>query len=112
MRQSLPLPSLLPQTREFIVRFRIRKNYPYTDIVTIGEIIEILLGSPVMHHDTSFEGSLVFDTILDLQELKIGFDGDSLLDMLLFYLDNYIVDRVRWISGILERERGDLNGNT
>ena len=97
MIRSVALSELSPKTASFFIRWRIKKSYPSSLTVDITDCLEILLAMPIHHKDTSFDGSLVFDNLIDLKEFKLGFDGDEPIDMMLYYIEQYITDRLKKI---------------
>lgn len=98
MIRSIPLMQLTPLTREFVTRWRVKKNYTYSPEIDITDCLEILFATNAFHQDTSLEGALTFDFTLDLKEIKIGYDGEQLLDILVYYLEAYVKERISKIS--------------
>ncbi len=100
MKRKQPIGLLHPVTREFIIRWKARKKYPYSSFIDIADCFEIILESNAHFKDTSFTGPLTFDHIIDLREIKLGFDGPQLIDILVFYVDFYVRDRLVKLSKI------------
>lgn len=100
MKCRQPIGLLHPITREFIIRWKTAKKYPYSSYIDIGDCFEIILGSNAHFRDTSFTGPLTFDHIIDLREMKLGFDGPQLIDILVYYVDSYVRDRLVKLSKI------------
>ena len=107
MKKEIALTSLSPLTQQFIALYRRKKNYPKAPTIDIAQSIEILLATTAAHRDTSFEGSTTFDRIIDLKEFKLGYDGEELLDILVYYLENYIKNRLVIVSKIIYTQERD-----
>lgn len=101
MKREYPIGLLKPNVREFIIRYRTKKKYSYSSFICLCEIDEILMGSPAHYQDTSFTGSLTFDNILDLNEYKIGYDGQERIEIAVYYLSSYIEDRIAKTSALM-----------
>lgn len=94
MKRQYPLGLLQPNTRTFIILWREKKKYETSNYICLCEVIELLLGTQAHYRDTSFSEGLTFDHILDLRELKIGYDGESFLEIAIWYLEDYVKSRV------------------
>jgi|GEM_PF-3523318 len=88
-----PIGLLRPNVRDFIVRYRAKKKYPYSSYICLCEILEILLESPAHHKESILYGT--YNNSLELKELMIGYDGESLLEISVYYLTQYIEDKIK-----------------
>lgn len=97
MRQQ-PIALLPKDTQDFIILWRVKKHRPYSSYICLCEIDEILEGSPAHFKDTSFSGSLTFDHIIDLKQMKIGYDGEKRMEIALYYLNQYVKERIKAVA--------------
>lgn len=103
MKRSLPLFQTTPLMQEFISRWRLKKNYPQSAVIDITDCLEILVATPAFHAESSLYGT--FNFVLELKEFQLGYDGDEPLDILVYYLEQYLKERLRKISAtIAEKE--------
>lgn len=100
MKRSLPLSETSALMQEFIPRWRLKKNYSQSQNLDIADCLEILFATPAFHAETSLHGT--FNYVLELKEVQVGYDGDELLDILVYYLEAYIKQRIIKISAIIE----------
>ncbi len=92
MKRRHPLGLVHPLVREFVVRWRTRKKYPYSSYIDIADCLEILFATPAFHKESILTGT--FNRTLELREVAIGFDGVEFMDILVYYLEQYVKDRV------------------
>ncbi len=93
MKKRHPMGLLHPLVREFVIRYRSKKKYPYSSYIDVADCLEILIGTPAFHKESILSGTYNFT--LELREVQIGWDGTELIDILLYYLQSYILDRVK-----------------
>jgi len=84
MKQLVILPYDTPHlVTRFIAQWKQIKGYPSPQTLTIGEIIELLIAtSSHLHHEES-DGRF-FNNIMINNESVISWDGDELIDILLY----------------------------
>lgn len=98
MKRRIQLAELQPLTRDFIIRLRAKRKEPYSSSICCCEVLDILLKSNAAHKESILHGT--YNHTLELQELQIGYDGDDLMDIAIYYLETYIKERIKKISAM------------
>lgn len=98
MKRRHPIGLLQPMTREFIIRWRAKKHYQYSSYVDIADCLDILMGTTAFHKESILSGTYNFT--IELREIQLGWDGVELLDILLYYIQDYVKQRVAKTSAL------------
>lgn len=92
MKRKHPIGLLQPVTREFIIRWRAKKHYSYSPYIDIADCLEILMATTAFHKESILSGTYNFT--LELREVQMGWDGTELIDILVWYIEDYVKQRV------------------
>lgn len=83
MKQTIPLTELSDQERDYIITWRTIKKYPHTDALSIGEVMELLIAFSRNLRQEWSDGRF-FNFILSNDESVIAWDGEELIDIMVF----------------------------
>lgn len=95
MLQEISLSDIdtpLPVYR-FILLWKKRKHYSQTPTLTLGEVVELLIGTSYTFHKDFSDGRF-FNNILIGQESVLAWDGDELIHTLYYELVQVIKKRI------------------
>lgn len=99
MKRLYPIGLLHPTTREFIIRWKAKKKYTYSSYIDISDCLEILMGTNVFHKESILSGTYNFT--IELKEVQMGWDGEEFIDILVYYIESYVKDRVAKTSTLI-----------
>lgn len=100
MIRRILLSQLQPLTRAFVTRWRIRKHYPPSRFIDITDCFEILNTTPAAHTDSILSGT--YNRTIELHEMQFGWDGEEPLTIMIYYVEQYIKDRINGIARTLQ----------
>ncbi len=97
MKQTITIEQWndLPQgVQNFITNWKDKKGYSQeSPLLTIGETIELLIAVTHNFHKEEFLHG-TFNNVLELDEVQIGWDGEHLIDILLYSVVGSIKTRM------------------
>ena len=93
MKQRANLHEVTPAVSKFILLWKKRKGYDQTETLTIGECIELLVATTYNLHLEDSDGRF-FNKILTNSESSVSWDGDELVDILIYEVIHAVYSRI------------------
>lgn len=98
MKQVINFTADTPSNvKYFIKEWKRIQNYPQTDYLTIGECLEILIGTTYNLRKEDSSGQF-FNHLLTNAESIVGWDGQELIDILFYEVIGAIKKRINTSS--------------